>query len=570
VPEKKPTYRELENRLKELEGTIGSGISGSRMHDPESLPQMLLDNFPQRIFFKSPDGVYLWCNRLFAKDAGVAGPEQIAGKTDHDLAWTKEEADQFRECERRVMETNITELRRIESRRCADGEKAWFEVDRMQLYDMDGRITGVLGIYDEISESRKMDLALEESEDDQDSILNTIPDIIYRLDSEGRIKFISNAVKKYGYHPDELVGNSILEIIHPDDREHAIFKINERRTGQRSTRSLEVRILTKEQDAVPFQLNFRSLEKEPVLLISAEGIYHSDKPEHDHFLGTQGIARDITERVRAEQEKEHRNQQLVQADKMISLGVLVAGMAHEINNPNNFIMMNAPILSKAWNNITPVLDSYYRENGDFIVAGIAYSQMRNRIPQLFTGIGEGAERIKNIVQNLKDYARQESSKLNQDVDVNQVLKAALTLLDNLLKKSTEALTVKYSKRLPGVRGNSQRIEQVLINVIQNACQALPDPGRSIGISTRYDEKNKRVIIQVKDKGVGIPEKDIKRILDPFYTTRRDSGGTGLGLSVSAGIIEDHGGRLEFRSKPGTGTTVSIILPVASGEKLKVK
>ncbi|MBN2290049.1 MAG: PAS domain S-box protein [Candidatus Glassbacteria bacterium] len=559
---RKPTYRELKQRVEELEGIIEGRLPGQELRQSREMLEMVLENFPQRIFYKDLSGVYRWCNKLFARDAGVEDPEKIIGKTDHELAWTKDEADFLTETDRRIMETDTPEYRNLEPRQRKDGEPAWFEINRIPLHNLQGEVVGVLGTYQDVTEREQMELALWESEQRLESILSTVPDIIYRLDAKGKVVFISDAVRKFGYTAEELVGKSLLDIIHPDDKEKAVFRINERRTGIRSAQSLEVRLLTKEQDSVPFQLSFRNVDQEPVMLISAEGIYDSDKPERKRFLGTQGIARDITERIQAEEEKEHRNQQLLQADKMISLGVLVAGVAHEINNPNNFIMMNAPILQRAWENIGPVLEEYYRENGDFIVAGVAYSAMRDRIPELFNGISEGAGRIKNIVQNLKDYARQESRGLTEDVDVNAVLKSALTLLSNLLRKSTGSLSVKYADRLPRVRGNFQRIEQVLMNVIQNACQALPDPGRSIAIRTRYDPENRRVIVNVRDEGVGIPKKDLKRILDPFYTTKRDSGGTGLGLSVSAGIMEDHGGKLEFSSSPGKGTVVSVILPAA--------
>jgi len=248
---------------------------------------------------------------------------------------------------------------------------------------------------------------------------------------------------------------------------------------------------------------------------------------------------------------------------MISLGILVSGVAHEINNPNQFIMVNAPMLKRAWENITPILDKYYEDNGDFMLAGISYKDMRDRIPNLFSGIYEGAQRIRHIVRNLKDYAREVGSETTREVDINAVLKSALTILSNLLKKSTKNLKVIYADNLPTVRGNFQQIEQVLINLIQNACQALTDPMQEILISTSFNKKNKNVVIKIKDEGVGIPEDKLKYILDPFFTTKRDSGGTGLGLSISAGIIQDHGGRLEFSSKPGKGTTVLVSLPVSS-------
>jgi len=276
------------------------------------------------------------------------------------------------------------------------------------------------------------------------------------------------------------------------------------------------------------------------------------------------LKKDIAARKKAEKEAESRRQQLIEADKMVSLGVLVAGVAHEINNPNNFISMNTPILKRAWDDCMPILEKYEKENGDFKLAGIVFSEMRTHIPELFTGILDGSERIKKIVLNLRDYARQGISDMDQLFDVNEAVNAALVLLAGPLKKATNDLKVKCTDNLPQIKGNLQRAEQVIINVIQNASQALSDPSQPITISTHHDKKNNQVTVKVRDGGAGIPKKDLKRIQDPFFTTKRDTGGTGLGLSISAGILEEHGGRLEFDSEDGGGTTVTIVFPVPKG------
>lgn len=272
------------------------------------------------------------------------------------------------------------------------------------------------------------------------------------------------------------------------------------------------------------------------------------------------LQEDIRARKKAEQEAERHRQQLIEADKMASLGILVAGVAHEINNPNNFITMNAPILQRVWGDCRPILERYHGENGDFPLAGIPYSEMRNHIEELFAGILDGAERIKKIVLNLKDYARQGISEMDQQVDINEALRSSLVLLSNPLKKSTYHLAVSCADNLPRVKGNNQRIQQVLINVIQNAYQSLEDPTKAIAITTGHDIEQNLVLVTVRDEGTGIPKKYLKQVRDPFFTTKRDCGGTGLGLSISAGIVEEHGGRLQFDSTPGAGTTVTISFP----------
>ncbi len=141
---------------------------------------------------------------------------------------------------------------------------------------------------------KNIEKTFRESDKRLSSILKTIPDIVYRLNVNGIITFIGDAVRKYGYFPEELIGTDFLELIHPEDRKKAWFRINERRTGDRSTKCLEVRLLKKDHTAVPFQIKSRVIENEPIFLISAEGFYTSDRPKTENFMGTQGIASDIT------------------------------------------------------------------------------------------------------------------------------------------------------------------------------------------------------------------------------------------------------------------------------------
>jgi signal transduction histidine kinase len=252
----------------------------------------------------------------------------------------------------------------------------------------------------------------------------------------------------------------------------------------------------------------------------------------------------------------------MQAGKMVALGTLVSSVAHEINNPNNFIMLNTPLLSEAWKGAIPILDEYYERNGDFAIGGMKYTEMRENIAVLFSGILDGSKRIKQIVEDLKDFVRRDASDMTQSVDLNAVLKSAISLLSNTIMKSTNHFSVAYGKDLPVLKGNSQRFEQVMINLIQNACQALPDNRRSIFVSTSYNEKEPGIVVKVEDEGTGIPSEMLSRITDPFYTTKSDSGGLGLGLSISTRIVREHGGTLTFTSEPGKGTRAEIVLPIS--------
>jgi polar amino acid transport system substrate-binding protein len=270
--------------------------------------------------------------------------------------------------------------------------------------------------------------------------------------------------------------------------------------------------------------------------------------------------RDITERKKAEEQAKLHQQQLMQASKMAALGVLVSGVAHEINNPNNFIMLNAPIMRDAWQSAFPILEEYYHENGDFLMGGMKYSDMRQHMPKLLAGVADGAERIKQIVANLKTYVRGDAADLSQRVDVNAVIQSSISLISNVIKNATSHFTIRCEDHLPPVRGSFQRLEQVIINLIQNACQALTEKAQRIFISTTLDATGEHVVIKVQDEGAGISAGDLARIREPFFTTKQESGGLGLGLSISTRIVEEHHGAIRFTSQPGAGTTVEITLP----------
>ena len=285
------------------------------------------------------------------------------------------------------------------------------------------------------------------------------------------------------------------------------------------------------------------------------------KDHNGQPIAYDGLINDITELKRAEFSSFIKNRQLKQADKMASLGILVSGIAHEINNPNNFILLNVHLFSKIWKDITPILDEYYKGNGDFVIAGMLYSKAKEKIDQSLEGILIGSERIKTITKSLTEYARADSGNLNELVDTNKVVEMAILITNNLIKKSTNNFQVEYGKDIPFTKGNVQQLEQVVINLITNACQSLKDNNLGIKVITYYNSKRRKVRIKVVDEGVGIKEEDLKYIMDPFFTTKRDMGGTGLGLSVSYNIVKSHRGKLLLNSEPGKGTIAIVSLPV---------
>ncbi|HBJ75864.1 MAG TPA: hypothetical protein DDY86_10340 [Syntrophaceae bacterium] len=274
------------------------------------------------------------------------------------------------------------------------------------------------------------------------------------------------------------------------------------------------------------------------------------------------MEREIQMREQAQQESLLREQQLRQADKMVSLGVLVSGVAHEINNPNGLIALNLGLLGEVWEKALPVLDRYQAEHGDFSLGPMNYSELRQQMPLLLADTTASSDRIRAIVDDLKGFSRQSDERLDESVDLNRVVESAANLVSSHLKKATRHFGLELCAHVPEIRGNGRRLEQVLVNLLLNACDALESSEQFIRVLTFTNEAGKPVI-EVRDGGRGIPAEDLPRITDPFFTTRRTAGGTGLGLSVSAGIVEEHGGELVFESQWGAGTTARIVLPAGS-------
>jgi signal transduction histidine kinase/purine-cytosine permease-like protein len=249
-----------------------------------------------------------------------------------------------------------------------------------------------------------------------------------------------------------------------------------------------------------------------------------------------------------------------QADKMASLGILVSGMAHEINNPISFIMLNSGIIQEVWRDVVKLMDERYGTSPDLWIGKMPYASARTGVEKLLKGIHQGAVRVSGIVHNLKEYAKQTPLDMTGDVDLNKALATSLELLANGLRKATNDLRVDKGEDLPLFKGDMLRIEQVLINLIQNAYQSLRTRRATIHIRTFREGDS--VVFEINDQGCGIPPEDLDHVLDPFFTTKRDSGGTGLGLSVSTGIVKEHGGTLTIESVPREGTRVVLTFPAA--------
>ncbi|HXH03034.1 MAG TPA: ATP-binding protein [Candidatus Competibacteraceae bacterium] len=272
----------------------------------------------------------------------------------------------------------------------------------------------------------------------------------------------------------------------------------------------------------------------------------------------------VAERALRESEEKARQQelQLLQANKMTTLGILVAGVVHEINNPNNLMLLNASLLAEAWRDVQRLLDAHWRAEGDFLLGGLPYSEMRETVPLLLADMYDGAQRIRRIVDSLRDFSRPSSAPTEETYRPNDCVLRVQTLLRHLIAQRTSRFELDLAADLPPLRGDARKVEQVLINLMVNALEALPEPSRWVRVATRWDAAAGEVELSVQDAGVGIPPEHLERVFEPFFTTKQAQGGTGLGLAIAHGLVQGEGGRIELESILGQGTLVRVRLPVA--------
>lgn len=266
---------------------------------------------------------------------------------------------------------------------------------------------------------------------------------------------------------------------------------------------------------------------------------------------------------KAIEERKRVESQLVQNAKMASLGELVAGIAHEINNPLGFIHANMGNLKKFSKKMIGLIESYdqidipeeAKEEFEKRKKEVNYDYLKSRMPEMIDRSAVGADRMKKIIQDLKSFSRLDAAEF-AEADINGAIETTLSIMFHEYKNRIEVK--KEFGTLPIIECYIARLNQVFMNLLVNACHAIEDKGE-IGIKTGMEDET--VKIEISDTGNGIPEDVIDKIFDPFYTTKPVGQGTGLGLSISHGIIKQHKGEISVKSKVGEGTTFSIKIPI---------
>ncbi len=254
--------------------------------------------------------------------------------------------------------------------------------------------------------------------------------------------------------------------------------------------------------------------------------------------------------------------QILQNEKLASLGLVTSGIAHEINNPNSFIFFNLPILKHYLQELMPILDDHAAAHPGFEVSNMPYAELREDIFRLLENMEHGSERISKIVGVLKSFVRKRESGGMQPVELRQIIDKVVALCHTELRHNVSSFEILVPEDLPPLVSEPEALEQVIMNLLINAIHACDKPDSRVSLKVQHGAPDRDgLVIEITDNGSGIEESVLHRIFDPFFTTKPSTKGTGLGLYICHNHVESLGGRIEVESRLGEGATFRVFLPV---------
>jgi two-component system NtrC family sensor kinase len=521
------------------------------LRDSEALYHSLVESLPLNVIRKDAEGRVTFCNSLFCKSMS-ATLDQLVGKTDHDL-FPQSLADKYRRDDEQVMGTGDV-LETVEAHETPRGDHLYVHVLKCPVRDAQGEIVGTQVMFWDVTARKRAEDAVQNSERRYRQFTEGSQDAIVVANQEGIITlFNPSAQKTFGYDEAEMLGQPVTRLM-PEQFYEAFragfARFLKTRDPQVVGRTIEMRGLRKNAEIFPLDISLTAL----------------DVPEGVSFLAA---IRDTTERHRMQN-------RVIQAEKMASLGLLSAGVAHEINNPLAFVANNLAVIDRdvkgmksllaAYSDARPSIASHAPEHArkiDEIIEEIDLAYLNDHIDRILDSTRQGVKRVADIVQNLRGFARLDQAAVDR-VDVHAAIRSSLELIQSRIKRG--GITVEeHFGELPLVPCSPAQINQVFLNLLVNATQAIESTRKAAGritITTRVADEN--VAIEIADNGCGIPPDVLPKIFDPFFTTKKIGEGTGLGLSITHGIVKDHNGEIEIESTLGEGTCFRVLLPINPG------
>ncbi|MGB7280968.1 MAG: PAS domain S-box protein [Candidatus Acidiferrum sp.] len=469
----------------------------------------LFETLQEGIYIITPEGAILDANPALVRMLGYDSKEDLLSIQVQGILADADERKALRE---EVEHQNAPQGREIILLR-KDGVPIVCWNTATAVRDTAGRVLRFQGSVMDVTARRQMERQLHKEQEFARRLVDSFPDLILVVDTNSHYTFVSPRCKEVlGYELSEIESLEFGGRTHAEDRPLLLALFQDILAGRQNFGSLEIRVRHKLGDWRRIRFNFSPLADETGKI---EGVVLS--------------GRDVTELKRLEE-------QLIQAEKLAAMGQMLAGVAHELNNPLTAILGVTELLRDGQND----QESTKRQ------LELTHRQAR---------------RAARIVQNLLEFSRPASPQ-KRPVDLNSIIERTVQLHEHSLRRNNVEVDFRPQPDLPGVVGDANQLIQVFLNLVTNAEQAIREVRESGRIQIRFARLGSRVSITFQDDGVGIRPESVPRLFDPFYTTKRPGGGTGLGLSICLSIIREHGGTIEAEALPAGGSAFTVYLPLA--------
>jgi two-component system, NtrC family, sensor kinase len=506
------------------------------LRESEAFYQSLVESLPQNIIRKDRQGRFTYVNQRLCATLKLPR-EQIIGKTDFDL-FPKHLAEKYRQDDAQVLETG-TALEAVETHQTPDGRTLYVQIVKTPITDARGQLIGTQVMFWDVTERKQWEEALSDSERRYRQLTEASQDGIVVTDASGRITLFNPAAERMFACPAaEALGAPIQQFI-PD-----------RQPNDPTTRGVALNGRRRDADTFPLELCVSRIES-------------AGEPSFLHTI------RDLTERNRM-------RDILVQSEKLASIGLLSAGVAHEINNPLSYVSNNLAVLERDVKGLMNLVDLYEAGQAHLAAADpdmaervrtateeLDLAYIRENFGRLLGRTREGVQRVTGIVRSLRGLARTAPPKM-VEASLPELVDMSVEMIRGRMQRQGVTLETDYGPI--EVHCVESQISQVLLNLLVNALHAIEAAGRTsdglIRISSR--DEGSDVLIEITDNGCGIDAETLPKLFDPFFTTKPVGEGTGLGLSITHGIITGHGGRIEVESEVGVGSRFRLFLPRQRG------